>query len=115
MIRGLEHLSYDERLRELGLFVLEKRGLRGHLIAAFQYLNGACRKEGDKLFSRVCCNRTRSNGFKLREGRFKLNIRKKYFTVRVVKPWHRLPIEVVDVSSLETFKVKLDGALSNLI
>jgi len=55
MIRGLEHLSYEERRRELRLFSLEKRGLQGDLIAAFQCLNGACKKDGNKLFSRVCC------------------------------------------------------------
>ncbi|KFQ98066.1 hypothetical protein Y956_10906, partial [Nipponia nippon] len=55
------------------------------------------------------------NGFKLKEGRFRLDIRKKFFTVRVAKHWHRLPREVVDAPSLETFKARLDGALSNLI
>ncbi|KFW03311.1 hypothetical protein N327_11532, partial [Fulmarus glacialis] len=55
------------------------------------------------------------NGLKLKEGRFRLNIRKKFFTMRVVKHWNRLPREVVDAPSLETFKVRLDGALSNLI
>ncbi|KFM07384.1 hypothetical protein AS27_06273, partial [Aptenodytes forsteri] len=55
------------------------------------------------------------NGFKLKEGRFRLDIRKKFFTLRVVKHWHRLPREVVDAPSLETWKVRLDGALSNLV
>ncbi|KFQ76862.1 hypothetical protein N337_06506, partial [Phoenicopterus ruber ruber] len=55
------------------------------------------------------------NGFKLKEGRFRLDIRKKFFTMRVVKHWHRLPREVVDAPSLEAFQVRLDGALGNLI
>ena len=55
------------------------------------------------------------NDFKLKEGRFTLDIRKKFFTMRVVRHWHRLPREAVDAPSLESFKVRLDGALSNLI
>ncbi|KFP95019.1 hypothetical protein N329_05376, partial [Haliaeetus albicilla] len=55
------------------------------------------------------------NNFKLKEGRFRLDIRKKFFTVRVVRHWSRLPREAVDAPSLETFKVRLDGALSNLV
>ncbi|KAK4815698.1 hypothetical protein QYF61_006681 [Mycteria americana] len=66
-IRGMEHLPCEEMLRELGLLRLEKRRLQGDLIAACQYLKGACNKYGDRLFSRACCNRTRGNGLKLQK------------------------------------------------
>ena len=110
MIR--EHLPYEDRLRELRLFSPEKRRLRGDLIAAFQYLKRAYRKVGEGLFVRACSDRTRGNGFKLEEGRFRLDIRRKFFTVR---HWNRLYSDAVDASFLETFKARLEGTLSNLI
>ena len=79
---------------------------------AFQYLKGTSR-EG--LFIRECSDRTRGEGFKLKEGRFRLDIRKKFFPVRVVRRWHRLPREAVAAPSLAVFKARLDGALSNLV
>jgi len=83
--------------------------------AAWQCLKGASKEDGDRLFRRACSDRARGNGFKLKEGRFRLDIRKKFFTVRVVKPWPRLPREVGDAPSLEPFQARSDGALSNLI
>ena len=77
-------------------------------------LEGTYRKAGEGLFIRACSDRMRGNGFKLEEGRFRLGIRKKFFPVRVVRHWNRLPSEAVDAPSLEAFKAKLDGALSNL-
>ncbi|KFW71161.1 hypothetical protein AS28_13215, partial [Pygoscelis adeliae] len=55
------------------------------------------------------------NGFKLKEGGFRFDVRKKFFTMRVVRHWNRLPREAVDAPSLEVFKARLDGALSNLV
>ncbi|KFQ30356.1 hypothetical protein N331_07203, partial [Merops nubicus] len=115
MIRGLEQLCCEDRLRELGLFSLEKRRLRGELIVAFQYLRGAYKKAGEGLFRLLSNNRTRGNGAKLEVGRFRLGMRKKFFTMRVVRPSNGLPRVVVEATSLEVSKARLDEALGSLI
>lgn len=85
MMRGTEQPSCKERLRELGLFSLDNGWHRGGLTVAFQYPKRGCKRGGDGLFTEACSDRTRANGFSLKESRFRVDM-KNVFTVGMLKP-----------------------------
>ena len=114
-MRALKHKSYGEQLRELGFLSMEKRRLRGNLIALSAIPERRPRRgEGRPLFTGVS-DRVRGSSLKLCQGKFRLGIRKNSFSERVVRQWHRLPRAVVESLSLEVFKKHVDVALRGMV
>lgn len=114
MLKELEYLPYEDRLRKLGLFSFAKRRLCGNSTGTLEYLKGSTRKlERDS--SSGTLDGTKSNRHKLKEGKLTLDIRSRFFTVRVVRHWHRFPREAVDAPSLQVLKARVEKVLSNLV
>ncbi|KAF4790474.1 hypothetical protein TURU_140499 [Turdus rufiventris] len=108
LVQGLEKISYEEQLRELGLFSLEKRRIKGDLITLEDSLKGGCGQVEISLFSQVGKDRVRGNGLEVCQ-RFSWDIRKTSFTERVAKPWTR----VVESPPLKVLKKCVDVALED--
>ncbi|KAJ7407257.1 hypothetical protein WISP_127660 [Willisornis vidua] len=113
IIRGLEHLSYEDRLR--GFVQPGEKRAPERPYSSFQYLKETYKRAGEEPFPRACSDRTGVNGLKLKKATFRLDMKYKFFTVRVVRHWNKLTREVTYVQLLRVFKARLDGALSNLV
>lgn len=108
MIRELDHLCYEGRLRELELFCLEKRWLWGELINSCQYLWGGHQEDGTRFFS-DSNDRTRGNRYKFKTRNFHLNIRKSLFPLRATKNWKSLSRDLVETPPLKIFQTWLEN------
>lgn len=114
LIPSIRHMGYERRLRALGLFSLETRRLRGQLIEVFKILHGFDNLDHERLF-KLNRNATRSNGWKLDLPRYTCNAVGNFFTVKICNTWNKLPADVVDSSTVEQFKTRLDRILHTLV
>lgn len=115
MMRGLEHLSYGRRLRELGLFSLDQGRLREDLINVCKSLKSGCQESGALGSFQLCLvAETGGSGHKLEHWRFHVDTRKHFCAVQVMEHWYRL-LRVCGVSSLEISLRCLDTGLSTLL
>ena len=112
LISECRNLSYEERLRVTGLPTLEARRSRGDLIEVFKILRGFSKVDQKHFFHLAENNRTRGNRYKLAKSRSRLDLRKHFFSQRVVGEWNKLPNSVVEAESINSFKNKYDSFVS---
>ena len=108
---GLAGLSYVERLERLGLYTLEFRRMRGDLIETYKIIKGLDTLEAGSMFPLMGESRTRGHSLRIRGRPFRTEMRKNFFTQRVVDMWNALPQKAVEAKSLDAFKRELDRAL----
>lgn len=108
LVKGLENKTYEEKPKELGLFSVEKKNLRVDLIPPHNNLKGGRSEEGTS-------DKTWGNGLNLHQGKSRLDIRKNFFTERVVKHWNGLPRDMVKSPSLKAFKRHVNMAPRNVV
>ena len=111
LIPGMVGLSYEERLKRLGLYSLEFRRMRGNLIETYKIIKGLDKLDAGKMFPMLGESRTRGHSLRIKGRSFKTEVRKKLFTQRVVNLWNSLPQRAVEAKSLDGFKRELDRAL----
>ena len=112
MIPGMKSLSYEERLRTLGLYSLEFRRMRGILLK-LRILRGLDRVDVERMFPLVGKTRTRGHNLRLKGQFFKTEMRRNFFSQRVVNLWNSLPQKAVEARSLNVFKTEIDRFLIN--
>ena len=108
MIKGFRNLSYKDRLDELDLLTLEDRYIRGDLIQVFKLIKGIDKLDYNKFFQLADNSKTRGHRYKIVKQRCRLELRRNFFSNRVIDSWNKLPADVVDAVSLNSFKNKLD-------
>ena len=107
MISGLHYKAYEDRLKDLNMYTLEERQDRGDMIEMFKYLHGI-NVQGESLFQLKASSATRGHGMRVKGDRFRSDMRKYFFTERVVDPWNSLPVEVVEMRTVTEFKKAWD-------
>ena len=114
LIPSIKHIGYQRRLERLNLYSLEKRRLRGQLIETFKILKGINNIDYRCLFSRSN-NQTRSNGWKLEQKRFNTSHCGNFFSYKIPSFWNKLPAEVVNSTTVNQFKNRLDKVIDTLL